>query len=90
MASNPFIESHRMCIVFPLSNDSLIENGNFGLKHKRNQANETQIILARLQFVFLPKSGSLLVLFKGCLFFSQTFIGVAIGKCIAFSVPNQP
>ena len=33
MASNPFIESHRMCKVFPLGNDFLIENGHFRLKH---------------------------------------------------------
>ena len=30
MASNPFIESLRMCMVFPLSND-FIENGPFRL-----------------------------------------------------------
>ena len=29
LASNPFIGSHRMCKVFPLSNDFLIENGHF-------------------------------------------------------------
>ena len=37
MASNPFSESHRMCKVFPLGNDFLIENGHFRLKHKRNR-----------------------------------------------------
>ena len=36
MASNPFIESHHMCMVFPLSNDFIIENGHFRLKHKTN------------------------------------------------------
>ena len=36
MASNPIIESHRMCKVFPVNNDFLIENGHFRLKHKRN------------------------------------------------------
>ena len=37
MASNPFFESQRMCKVFPLGNDFLIENGHFRLKHKRNR-----------------------------------------------------
>ena len=37
MASNPFIESHRMCMVFPLGNDFLIKNGHFRLKHNRNR-----------------------------------------------------
>ena len=36
MASDPFIESHCMCIVFPLSNDFIIDNCHFRLKHKRN------------------------------------------------------
>ena len=36
MASNPFIESHCMCMVFPLSSDFIIESGHFRLKHERN------------------------------------------------------
>ena len=44
MASNPFIESHRICKVFPLSNDFLIENGHFRLKHKRNRRKSSKSI----------------------------------------------
>ena len=44
MASNPFIESHHMCMVFPLSTDFIIENGHFRLKHKGNGRESSKYI----------------------------------------------
>ena len=44
MASNPFIENHCMCMVFPLSYDFIVENGRFRLKHKRNGRESTKSI----------------------------------------------
>ena len=44
MALNPYIESHCMCMVFPLSNDFLIVNGHFRLKHKGNRRESSKSI----------------------------------------------
>ena len=44
MTSNPFIESHPMCKVFPLSNDFLIGNGHFRLKNKGNRCESSKSI----------------------------------------------
>ena len=44
IASNPFIASNSRYMVFPLSNAFLIENGHFGLKHKRNRRKSSKSI----------------------------------------------
>ena len=44
MALNPFIESHRMCKVFPLSNDFLIKNGHITVKDKGNRQESSKAI----------------------------------------------
>ena len=44
MALNPFIESHLVYMVFPLSDDFIIGNRHFRLKHKRNFRNSSKLI----------------------------------------------